>query len=249
MAGATVKEVSDGSLHFALDPESDAARNLAGSITWYGPKFSPKDVPKFFDVSSITENPACFTSVIDVFVERYTALGAKGPTHVLGYDARGFILGPPVAIALGIPFVLFRKDAKNPGVVVESSGYSKEYTEKKLDNMCIRLGSIPEGSRVLLIDDLIATGGTALAGFELCMSLGVEVCEFAAVIDLPVCDGVTKIREYAGGRFKDIPVFTLIDGTTVPAENGRDPAEWNEESRVVPAPKGADMLKKYPGLK
>eukprot|EP00440_Ansanella_granifera_P053596 gb/GFBE01058103.1/.p1 GENE.gb/GFBE01058103.1/~~gb/GFBE01058103.1/.p1 ORF type:complete len:247 (+),score=59.75 gb/GFBE01058103.1/:1-741(+) len=242
------REVSPGSNHFALDPESDDGKYLASKIWWFGPKFSPKDVPAFYDVSSITEDPECFRRVIDIFVERYKAMGDAGPTHVLGYDARGFILGPPIALALGIPFVLFRKDAKQPGVVVESSGYSKEYAEKKLDAMCMRMGSIKPGARVLLVDDLVATGGTALAGFELCLSCGIDVCEFAAVIDLPVCEGIKKIRAYADGRFKDTPVFTLVDGTTIPAENGKDPAEWEEESRVVPAPKAKEIMQKYPKL-
>mmetsp|Transcript_10030 Transcript_10030/g.31453 ORF Transcript_10030/g.31453 Transcript_10030/m.31453 type:complete len:247 (-) Transcript_10030:37-777(-) len=241
-------EVTPGSKHFALDPESDDGKYLSQKIWWFGPKFSPKDVPAFYDVSSISEDPECFRKVTDLFVNRYKAMGEAGPTHVLGYDARGFIIGPPIALALGIPFVLFRKDAKHPGVVVESSGYSKEYAEKKLDAMCMRLGSIKPGARVLLIDDLIATGGTALAGFELCLSCGVDVCEFAAVIDLPFCKGVEKIREYAGGRFKDTPIFTLVDGRTIPDANGRDPVNWTEDSRVVPATKAKEMMEKYPEL-
>merc|ERR1719326_1669474 len=132
---------------------------------------------------------------------------AKRPTVVVGYDARGFVLGPPVAMALGIPFVLLRKTGKNPGPLCTSSQYNKEYG---LDQMCVRLGAVKPGDRVLLIDDLIATGGTALSGFELMMSCGIEVLEFAAVIDLPFCEGVQKIRAYGDGRFKDTPVFTLV---------------------------------------
>lgn len=241
-------EVTPGTKHYALAPDSDEAKYLVKKLWFFGPKFSPKDVPAFYDVSAITEDPECFKKVIDIFVARYKAMGADGPTHVLGYDARGFIIGPPIALALGIPFVLFRKDAKHPGVLVESSGYTKEYAEKKLDAMCMRLGSIKPGAKVLLIDDLIATGGTALAGFELCNSCGVDVLEFAAVIDLPVCEGIKKIREYGGGRFKDVNVFTLVDGTTIPPENSRDPADWAEDSRVVPAPKAAEMMAKYPNL-
>merc|ERR1711879_1031937 len=206
------------------------------------------DVPAFYDISSITEKPKVFKKIIDLFVKRYRAMGAAGPTHVMGYDARGFILGPPIAMALNIPFVLFRKDGKNPGALVESSGYAKEYVEKKLDNMCMRLGAIKPGAKVLLIDDLIATGGTALAGFELCNSCGIDVCEFAAIIDLPDLKGVQKIREYAGGRFKDTPIFTLVNGHSIPEENRRDPAEWSEESRVVPAPKALEIMDKYPKL-
>lgn len=246
--GMAFVEVTPGSAHFALDPASDDAKYLAQKIWHFGPKFSPKDVPAFYDVSSLTEDPECFKKVIDIFVERYKSMGAKGPTHVLGYDARGFIIGPPIALALGIPFILFRKDRKHPGVIVESSGYTKEYAEKKLDAMCMRLGAIKPGARVLLIDDLIATGGTALSGFELMMSCGIDVLEFAAVIDLPFCEGVQKIRAYGDGRFKDTPVFTLVDGRTIPDENSRDPKGWSEESRCVAAPQAKDMLTKYPTL-
>lgn len=242
-------EVTPGSCHYALDPESEDGKYLANKIWWFGPKFSPKDVPAFYDVSSICEDPEVFQKVIDIFVTRYKAMGDKGPTHVLGYDARGFIIGPPIALALKIPFVLFRKDAKSPGVVVESSGYAKEYVEKKLDAMCMRLGSIKPGDRVLLIDDLIATGGTALAGFEICLSCGIEVCEFAAIIDLPVCKGVEKIRAYADGRFKDTPIFTLVDGKSIPDANCRDVEGWSEDSRVIAAPKAKEILEKYPSMK
>eukprot|EP01052_Picozoa_sp_SAG31_P034453 SAG31_NODE_4029_length_3650_cov_1.509716_4_plen_187_part_00 len=109
-----------------------------------------------------------------------------GPTVVVGYDARGFVLGPPIALALKLPFVLLRKAGKNPGPLVESSAYSKEYKEHQPDKMCVRLGSVLPKDRVLLIDDLIATGGTAISGFELCEALGASVHEFAAIIEL-VC--------------------------------------------------------------
>jgi adenine phosphoribosyltransferase len=243
-------EVTPGSKHYALDPNSKDGKMIAEAIWWMSPKFSPKNVPAFYDLSSITEKPAVFKRVIDIFVSRYRAMGKeRGPTHVVGYDARGFILGPPIAMALRIPFVLLRKDAKGVGVLAESSGYEKEYAEAKLDKLCMRLGAIKAPARVLLIDDLIATGGTALAGFELCMSCGLDVLEFAAIIDLPVCEGVQKIRAYAGGRFKDTPVFTMVDGKSVPEENCADPKPWAEDSRIVPGPKASELLAKYPDLK
>merc|ERR1712087_1012042 len=101
--------------------------------------------------------------------------------------------------------------------------------------MCMRLGAVPPGSRAVLIDDLIATGGTALSGFELCHSCGVEVYEFAAVIDIPFCEGVKKIRDYAGGRFTHVPIVTMVDNTRIGDDQGRDPAHWKEDGRTVPA--------------
>ena len=157
-------------------------------------------MPAFYDLSGVTENPAAFQSCVDVFVERYKGhiAAGKGPTVVVGYDARGFVIGPPVALALQIPFVLLRKAGKNPGPLVESSAYSKEYAEHQPDRMCVRLGAIKPSDRVLLIDDLIATGGTAIAGFELCSALGAEVHEFAALIELPDL-GLTLTLTLIGG--------------------------------------------------
>jgi adenine phosphoribosyltransferase len=139
---------------------------IAKNCRYYSPKFSPKDVPAFYDLSGITENAEIFQTTMDVFIDRYRAKIAtgKGPTVIVGYDARGFVVGPPIALALGIPFVLLRKAGKNPGPLVESSAYSKEYAEHQPDRMCVRLGAIVPGDRVVLIDDLIATGGTALSG-------------------------------------------------------------------------------------
>ena len=77
----------------------------------------------------------------------------------------------------------------SPGVLAESAGYTKEYAEAKADQMCLRVGCISPGDNVVLIDDLIATGGTALAGFELVQGMGAKVAEFAAVTCLPGLHG------------------------------------------------------------
>lgn len=218
------------------------------SIRWFGPKFSPKDVPRFYDVSSITERPAAFQALVDVFVARYGAGGPKGrppPTKILGYDARGFILGAAVAVALGIPLVLLRKDRKNPGVLVESAAYDKEYSEAAAERMCLRLGSVGPGDRVVLVDDLIATGGTALSGIELVTALGATVHEFAAVIELPALNGIQKIRTANGGRYRDVPVFTLLVDEELGPEACWDPADWKEGSRVVDTDKAKAIQTRY----
>lgn len=218
-----------GAKHFCLDQKDADAQYIAQHIPWYGPKHSPHDVPSFYDVSGITEDPAAFKKVIDIFVERYTAAGADGPTHVAGFDARGFIFGPPIALALGIPFVMIRKAGKLPGVLVTAGQYETEYSK---DEIVVRLGSVKKGDRVLLIDDLIATGGTALAGFDLVDALGASVYEFAAMIALPFLDGVGKIHSHREGRFKDVPVYTMIDDNTIGAEMCKDPPA--ETPRCVP---------------
>uniref|UniRef100_A0A7S1Q2X9 adenine phosphoribosyltransferase n=1 Tax=Neobodo designis TaxID=312471 RepID=A0A7S1Q2X9_NEODS len=214
--------------HVTLDPESAVAKEIAGAIMWYGPKFSPKDVPRFYDISSLTENPALFKKTIDVIVARYEAMGDKKPTHVLGFDARGFLLGTPISLALGIPFVMLRKQEKSPGILIKSTPYSKEYKEATPDTMAIRRGSIGKGDRVVLVDDLIATGGTALSGFELCHAVGASVVDFMAIIAIPFCDGIRKIREYKNGAFKDVSVFTLIDDNMIGDAQCGDPDDWPE---------------------
>ena len=186
--GIKYTEVRPGSKHYTAAPGTPQAVAVAAALRWYGPTFSPKAVPKFYDVSGLTEDPAVFREVIDLFVARFKALQPR-VTHIAGYDARGFLLAAPIALEMGIPCVLLRKDAKSPGVLVESAGYTKEYAEAKADQMSLRVGCIAPGDSVVLIDDLIATGGTALAGFELVRGLGANVAEFAAVICLPGLDG------------------------------------------------------------
>lgn len=89
--------------HHCLDADGDdqlLVQKIAKSLPWYGPKFSPHDVPNFYDVSGITENPEAFKTVIDVFVERYESQEVK-PTKIAGFDARGFLFGPTIAMRLG----------------------------------------------------------------------------------------------------------------------------------------------------
>lgn len=241
-------ETAPGNKHFVPKQDSEIVQSIAKQITWFGPDFSPKDVPKFYDVSSITENPATFKKVCDIFIDRYRndVHGTGGPTHIVGYDARGFLFCP-IALALGIPFVLLRKNGKNPGVVVESAPYHKEYAEAKADTMCVRLGSIKPGDRVVLFDDLIATGGTALTGFELINGLGAEVYEFAAVITLPGLDGVAKIRDYEEGKFANVPVCTIVEDATISDKQCADPEKWpiNELGRCVGFTGAAELAEKY----
>ena len=88
--------------HFCLDQNLNprVVQTIAKSLPWYGPKFSPHDVPNFYDVSGITENPEAFKLVIDTFAERYERMKEK-PTKIAGFDARGFLFGPTIAMRLG----------------------------------------------------------------------------------------------------------------------------------------------------
>jgi len=225
-----------GPHHISLDPACELAQSIAKSIVWYSPRFSPKDVPRFYDISSLTENPKLFQATVDALVHRYKAMGDKAPTHILGFDARGFLLGTPIALGLGIPFVMLRKKEKSPGLLVKSTPYAKEYHEESEDTMVIRVGSIGKGSRVVLVDDLIATGGTALSGFELVHAVGATVVDFCSIIAIPFLEGIKKIRAYKDGHFKDVTVFTLIDDSMIGPNNCGDPSEWPEgKSRTYSA--------------
>lgn len=118
-----VAETEPGLHHYIPDQTDPRVVAIAKECRYYSPKFSPKAVPAFYDLSGLTENPHVFQSTMDVFIERYRAQTAtgKGPTVIVGYDARGFVVGPPIALALGIPFVLLRKAGKNPGPLVRDT--------------------------------------------------------------------------------------------------------------------------------
>ena len=115
-----VTETEPGLHHYLPDQTDPRVVAIAKECRYYSPSFSPKAVPAFYDLSGITENPRAFQDTMDVFIARYRAqaVTGKGPTVIVGYDARGFVVGPPIALALGIPFVLLRKAGKNPGPLV-----------------------------------------------------------------------------------------------------------------------------------
>merc|ERR1712190_253174 len=124
--------------------------------------------------------------------KRYRALGA---TKIVGFEARGFLF-TPVAIKVGVPFVMLRKGGKMPNTI-SSAPYTKEYAGN--DIMCVQKGAIEKGDKVILIDDLIATGGTLCAGIELMKACGAEVTECSCMIELKVLNGREKVLK-AGAK-------------------------------------------------
>jgi adenine phosphoribosyltransferase len=119
---------------------------------------------------------------------------------VAGLDARGFILGSVVAYELGLGFVPIRKKGKLPFTTVEET-YELEYGSATVE---LHTDAVKPGQRVLLIDDLIATGGTMMAGKKLLEKLGASVIEGAAIVDLPELGGSERIK--ASG----LKLFTLV---------------------------------------
>lgn len=155
---------------------------------------------QFRDITPLLQDPRVFRVLIDAFVHRYMDPALR-PDVVAGLDARGFILGAVVAYELNIGFVPIRKKGKLPFTTVQET-YELEYGSATVE---LHTDAVKTGDRVLLIDDLIATGGTMMAGKKLLEKLGARVMEGAAIVDLPELGGSEKLR--ASG----LPLFTLVD--------------------------------------
>ena len=154
---------------------------------------------KFRDITPLLQDAKVFRVLIDAFVHRYMD-PAMRPDVVAGLDARGFILGAVIAYELNVGFVPVRKKGKLPFTTVEET-YELEYGSATVE---LHTDAVKVGDRVLLIDDLIATGGTMMAGKKLLEKLGAHVMEGAAIVDLPELGGSNKLR--AAG----LPLFTLL---------------------------------------
>lgn len=155
---------------------------------------------QFRDITPLLQDAKVFRVLIDAFVHRYMD-PAMRPDVVAGLDARGFILGAVIAYELNVGFVPIRKKGKLPFTTVEET-YELEYGSATVE---LHTDAVQEGQRVLLIDDLIATGGTMMAGKKLLEKLGAHVMEGAAIVDLPELGGSDQLK--AAG----LPLFTLLD--------------------------------------
>jgi len=148
------------------------------------------DYPKagilFRDVTSLLEIPEAYALSIKLLADRYRDVGV---TKVVGTEARGFLFGAPVALALGVGFVPVRKPGKLPRETL-SEEYTLEYGTDKLE---IHTDAITPGDKVLVIDDLLATGGTIEATLKLIRRLGGEVTDAAFIIDLPELGGEARL--------------------------------------------------------
>lgn len=155
---------------------------------------------QFRDITPLLQNAKVFRVLIDAFVQRYMEPSIR-PGVVAGLDARGFILGSVIAYELNVGFVPIRKKGKLPFTTVAET-YELEYGSATVE---LHTDAVEPGQKVLLIDDLIATGGTMMAGKKLLEKLGAQVMEGAAIVDLPELGGSDKLR--AAG----LPLFTLLD--------------------------------------
>ena len=140
------------------------------------------DFPKrgilYYDITSILTAPEAFSYCIEVMVDIYSE---KNIDAVAAIEARGFVFAAPFAVRMGIPLILIRKKGKLPGITL-SKKYDLEYARAEIE---VHREDVPEGKKILLLDDLIATGGTLNASRALLKAGGAEVPEIFGVVGLP----------------------------------------------------------------
>ena len=154
---------------------------------------------QFRDITPLLQDPQVFRVLIDAFVHHFMT-PAQRPDVIAGLDARGFIIGSVVAYSLGLGFVPIRKKGKLPFQTVEET-YALEYGSATVE---LHTDAVQPGMRVALLDDLVATGGTLMAGKRLIERLGGVVTEAAVIVDLPELGGSHLLRQ-AG-----LPLMTLV---------------------------------------
>src|ERR1700742_4693981 len=157
----------------------------------------PKPGILFRDITTLLGHAGAFRRAIDELVQPYAGLKID---KIAGMEARGFILGGAVAHQLSAGFVPIRKKGKLPHATL-SIAYSLEYG---LDHMEMHEDAVARGERVILVDDLIATGGTAEGAVKLLRQMGAEVIAACFVIDLPDLGGAAKLQAL------DVPVRSLV---------------------------------------
>ncbi|MFD2189795.1 adenine phosphoribosyltransferase [Pistricoccus aurantiacus] len=148
----------------------------------------PQPGVNFRDITPLLQNSAAFRKLIDSFVHRYQEMRLD---TIAAIDARGFIIGAPLAYELNCSFVPVRKKGKLPFKTL-SETYKLEYGESAVE---LHADAFERGARILVVDDLVATGGTMLAAAKLIRRSGGEVVETATIIDLPELGGSQKIRD------------------------------------------------------
>ncbi|KAG2573185.1 adenine phosphoribosyltransferase 2-like [Panicum virgatum] len=186
-AAAAAKEKGRAAADPRLQGISDAIRVV--------PHF-PKPGIMFNDITQLLLRPAVFKDAVDMFVERYRGMGIAA---VAGIEARGFIFGPAIALAIGAKFIPLRKPKKLPGDVFSES-YVLEYGTDCLE---MHVGAIEPGERAVVVDDLVATGGTLSAAIRLLECAGADVVECACLIGLP------KFKDFY--KLNGKPVYILVE--------------------------------------
>jgi adenine phosphoribosyltransferase len=156
----------------------------------------PKPGILFKDITTLLRNPTGLKAMIDLFAEKCSDLN---PDYIVGMESRGFIVGAPLAYRMNIGFVPVRKPGKLPAQV-HSVEYELEYGTDTLE---MHRDAVQPGSRILIVDDLIATGGTAGATAKLIEQIGCELVGFAFVIELKDLNGRDRLPQ--------VPIVTLVE--------------------------------------
>jgi adenine phosphoribosyltransferase len=149
----------------------------------------PKPGILFRDITTLLQNPAAFRQAVETLLERYRGMSFD---MVAGIESRGFIMGTVLAYELGKGFVLIRKPGKLPSATI-SAEYSLEYGTDRIE---MHTDAVTPGQRVLLVDDLLATGGTMQAACSLVEQSGATVAECSFLIELAGLNGRTRLDGY-----------------------------------------------------
>ena len=156
----------------------------------------PKEGISYKDITTLLKNGEMYRAAIDAMVEK---IRPWQPEVIVGPEARGFLLGAPVAYALGIGFVPVRKPGKLPAETIRET-YALEYG---FDTLEVHADAINPGERVVVVDDLLATGGTMLATANLMKKIGADMLGMGFLIELAFLNGREKLA--------DFPVFSLVE--------------------------------------
>lgn len=171
------------------------AELIAKSLIRDVPDF-PKPGIMFKDIAPVLEHPAALQEAVDLLAADARERGAEA---IVGIESRGFVFGAPIALQLGVPFVMARKLGKLPYDRI-SEEYALEYGTNTVE---MHADSIRPGQRAYVIDDLLATGGTAAAGARLVERLGGQVVGFGFMVELTFLEGRSALRGY--------PIRALIE--------------------------------------
>ncbi|KAJ7311990.1 hypothetical protein JRQ81_006317 [Phrynocephalus forsythii] len=159
--------------------------------------FTPSAAPPVLDITPLLKDPLAFAAALDLLESH---IKAKHPTfdYIAGLDSRGFLFGPPLAQRLGVGFVLIRKKGKLPGPTASVS-YTLEYGQAELE---VQRDAVGPGQKVILIDDLLATGGTMRAACQLMEKLQAEVVECLVLVELSFLKGADLLKPF--------PLYSLL---------------------------------------
>jgi adenine phosphoribosyltransferase len=189
-----------------LDPER-ARRHVAAAL-----RVVPfRGLEKFYDIAPLLRQPFVFNLTMALWARTWAD---RGIDCVAGVDARGFLLGMPLALRLGLPFEMVRKAGKLPGATATGPEYVKEYAEAHgADALCAQTdGALQPGARVLLVDDLVATGGTMVAAVQLLHKMGAVVVACACLVEIEGLGAQAKV----GAGVPIVPLLLPADLARVP---------------------------------